>query len=254
MLFGEIIEKLRRSTVAIQVNRASGGSGVIWSAGGRIITNAHVVEGAGGDVRVEFWDGRRQRASIVRRDRRRDLALLQVNGAGLPAVTIGDASALRPGDLVIAVGNPMGFIGAASTGVVHRTDNNAWVMSQVRLAPGNSGGPLANARGEVVGINTMVAGPLSFAIPAHAVAQFLLRDPGLDHLLGVITRPTPYGSLVLEVKPGSPAERASLLQGDLLLRATSPRDGGIVELQFRRGGSANVRAVVVQLAPAARAA
>ncbi len=258
--FGDIVEKLRRATVAVQAHSGSGGSGVIWSADGRIVTNAHVVEGARGAVSVEFWDGRRRAGSIVRHDRHRDLALLQVEGSGFPAANAGESRALRPGELVIAVGNPMGFIGAASTGVVHRSGNGDWIISQVRLAPGNSGGPLANARGEVVGINTMVAGRLAFAIPAHTVAQFLLHDLGLDHRLGLdrqlgmTTRPTPHGSLVLEVKPGSPAERASLLQGDLLLRATSPRDAGIVELQFRRGGTANIRAVVVQLSAAARAA
>jgi serine protease Do len=252
--FGEIVEKLRRSTVVVQANRSSGGSGVIWSSDGLIVTNAHVVEGAGSGVEVEFWDGRRHTGSIVRRDPRRDLALLHVEGAGFPAAACGDSSALRPGELVIAVGNPMGFIGAASTGIVHRSETDGWVVSQIRLAPGNSGGPLANARGEVVGINTMVAGALAFAIPAHIVGRFLPRNLGLDDRLGVVTRATPQGSLILEVKPGSPAERASLLQGDLLLKAVAPRDENLIELQFRRGGSANVRAVVVQLDARAKAA
>ncbi len=154
--FGDVVEKLRRSTVQV----GGGGSGVIWSPDGNIITNAHVVEGApdrSGAVEVQLWDGRRLSGSVVKKDRRRDLALLQVQASGLPAALPGDSNALRVGELVIAVGNPLGFIGAASTGVVHKVDNRSWVVSQLRLAPGNSGGPLANARGELVGINTMIA-------------------------------------------------------------------------------------------------
>ncbi len=115
--FGEIVEKLRRVTV--QVN--GGGSGVIWSPDGNIVTNAHVVDGATSDaVQVELWDGRRLPGKIVQRDRRRDLAVLRVEASGLPVATPGDSDALRVGELVIAVGNPLGFIGAASTGVVSR--------------------------------------------------------------------------------------------------------------------------------------
>jgi serine protease Do len=179
--FGEVVEKLRRSTVRVKVRRNSSGSGVIWSQDGQVITNAHVVEGAGssGTVEVELWDGRRVPGKIIRTNRREDVAALQVEASGLPAATLGDSSALRVGELVIAVGNPLGFTGAASTGVVHRLNRHhgfqdrLWVVSHLRLAPGNSGGPLANARGEVVGINTMVAGGLAFAIPAHFVAQVL---------------------------------------------------------------------------------
>lgn len=270
--FGEVIEKLRRSTVAVKTHRNGGGSGVIWSAEGRIVTNAHVVEGGARMAEIEFWDGRASAAEIVRRDRRRDLALLQLEAPRLPAATTGDSNALRAGELVIAVGNPLGFIGAASTGVVHSIERSAWVISQLRLAPGNSGGPLANARGEVVGINTMISGGLAFAIPSYAVTQFLNSASQTDGELGIVVRPilTPdserqLGLMVLEVVPQSAADRASLLQGDVLLgangtrfqsvqdleiaiRATGP---GILELQFRRGASANVRTVAVQLAAAA---
>jgi serine protease Do len=259
--FGEVVERLRRSTVQVKAGRNGGGSGVVWSPGGQIVTNAHVVEGAGG-VEVELWDGRRFTARIGKRDRRRDLALLEVDASGLPAAASGDSNALRVGELVIAVGNPMGFIGAASTGVVHRVEYRSWVVSRLRLAPGNSGGPLANARGEVVGINTMIASGLAFAIPSNSVAQFLratLDDSGL----GVVVRPVMEGLIVLEVIPHSPADRASLLQGDILVgafgkrfqsikdlgRAIDTSRGGILELQFRRGANANLRTVVAQMAP-----
>jgi serine protease Do len=267
--FGEVIEKLRRSTV--QVGR--GGSGVIWSTDGRIITNAHVVDGAGNSraVEIELWNGRRLRGEIAQKDRRRDLAMVQVEGSGLPASAPGDSNALRVGELVIAVGNPLGFIGAASTGVVHKVEDRSWVVSQLRLAPGNSGGPLANARGEVVGINTMIAGALAFAVPSQSVNRFLAAPREEPDGLGVIVRPVwldraaqQFGLVVLEVIPRSPADRASLLQGDVLLGAGGKRfqsvqdleiaiqagRGGILDLQFRRGAGANIRTVAVQMAAA----
>src|SRR5258706_12605695 len=108
---------------------------------------------------------------------RRDLASLKIGATGLPAATPGDSSALRVGELVIAVGNPMGFIGALTTGVVHALPNRKrWVAADVRLAPGNSGGPLADAQGCVIGINTMIAGGLALAVPSNVVAEFLARE------------------------------------------------------------------------------
>jgi serine protease Do len=288
--FGEVVEKLRRSTVQVKTvqvkaHRSGSGSGVIWSQDGQIITNAHVVEGAGssGAVEVEFWDGRSVPGRIVKRDRRRDVAALQVQASGLPAATPGDSNALRVGELVVAVGNPFGFTGAASTGVVHSLncresphggfEDRSWVVSQLRLAPGNSGGPLANARGEVVGINTMIAGGLAFAIPSRTMAEFL-DAPGQGHdraRLGVVAQPIQMdhsgrqvGFIVLEVIADSPADRASLLQGDILVGAGgqpfhsiqdletgihASRDG-LLELQFRRGANRNIRTVTIRMAPA----
>jgi serine protease Do len=257
--FGEIVEKLRRSTVQV----SSGGSGVLWSPDGRIVTNAHVVEGSD-TVEISLWDGRRLPGTIVRRDRRRDLAVLQVQASGLPSATPGDSNALRVGEFVVAVGNPLGFIGAASTGVVHRFETRSWVVSQLRLAPGNSGGPLANARGEVVGINTMIAGGLAFAVPSKSVIRFLSAPHQEQYGLGVVVRPVQFGLIVLELIPHSPADRASLLQGDILVGAFGQRFqsvqdleiaihgslGGILELQFRRGASASIRTVAAQMAPA----
>jgi serine protease Do len=273
---GEVIEKLRRSTVAVKANRSGGGgSGVIWAGEGTIVTNAHVVETSGSAVQVELWDGRRLPAKIAQRDRRRDLAVLKTEATDLPAVTAGDSTALRPGELVIAVGNPLGFIGAASTGVVHSFHDRSWVVSQLRLAPGNSGGPLANARGEVVGINTMIAGGLAFAVPSRTVARFLNQNVGPEFELGVMVRPVwldrssrEFGLLVLELTPGSAAERASLLQGDVLVGANGERFQtvqdlemaleasrcGILELQFRRAANSNIRSVAVSLARASKRA
>src|SRR5258706_2327597 len=224
--FGEVVEKLRRSTVLVRAHRNGSGSGVIWSEDGQVITNAHVVEGArgAGKLEVETWDGRRAPGKIVKADRRRDVAVLQIEASGLHAAACGDSNALRVGELVIAVGNPFGFSGAASTGVVHNLNGgfeDRWVVSQLRLAPGNSGGPLGNAHGEVVGINAMIAGGLAFSIPSQDVAAFLGAPLGQARL-GVLVEPVlldrarrELALLVLEVIPGSAAARASLLQGDI---------------------------------------
>jgi serine protease Do len=274
--FGEVVEELRRSTVKVRAHRNGSGSGVIWSQDGQIVTNAHVVEGAGGSgkLEVEIWDGRRAPGRIVKADQRRDVAVLQVEASGLPAAACGDSNALRVGELVIAVGNPFGFSGAASTGVVHNLNGgfeDRWVVSQLRLAPGNSGGPLGNAHGEVVGINTMIAGGLAFSIPSQDVAAFLRAPLRTQARLGVVVELVlmdrarwQLGLLVLEVIPGSAAERASLLQGDILVGAGGKRfrsiqdlemgihasPEGILELQFRRGSSKNIRTVATRVAPA----
>jgi len=168
--FGEVAERLRRSTVQVQSGgrRQGGGSGVIWSSNGVIITNAHLASESG--AKVALWDGSTHEATLVDRDPRRDLASLKIEASGLPAATAGDSNALRVGELVIAVGNPFGFIGALTTGVVHSLPNRKrWVAADVRLAPGNSGGPLADAQGRVIGINTMIAGGLALAVPSNPV-------------------------------------------------------------------------------------
>src|SRR5262249_41956172 len=117
--FGEIAEKLRRSTVQVYPRGRRGGqaSGVIWASGGVILTNAHVARE--NEAEIELWDGRRFSARVTSRHGRRDLAALRVEAPQLDAASVGDSGALRPGELVIAIGNPLGFAGALSTGVVH---------------------------------------------------------------------------------------------------------------------------------------
>src|ERR1700756_828314 len=179
--FGEIAEKLRRSTVVVFAGNRGNGSGVIWSSDGSIVTNAHVARSS--QMRVQLWDGREFDAALVSRDTSRDLAELRIGAANLPAAAAADSSQVRPGDLAIAIGNPLGFVGALTTGVVHAVGpiRNAgpqeWVQASVRLAPGNSGGPLADVRGRVIGINTMVAGRLALAIPSDVVRNFLSAGP-----------------------------------------------------------------------------
>lgn len=244
---GTVAERLRRSTVNIR----DGGSGVIWTQQ-RIVTNAHVARR--GHHIADLWDGRKIEARVIKRDARRDLALLGMNPLDAPAAEIGDSASLRPGQLVMAVGNPLGFIGALSTGVVYAQDRR-WVQADIRLAPGNSGGPLADAAGRVVGVNTMIAGGLAFAIPSNTVAQFL--DAAPRPALGVVLRHVRDGLLILEVEPGGAAAKASLLPGDLLVGFESPDDlsqaierGDLLRLRFLRGGGP-VREVAVRLRAAA---
>jgi serine protease Do len=224
--FTAVAERLRRATVQIHGLGPGVGSGVIWRESGLIITNAHVARAA--RARVRLWDGRALDATVIRRDPPRDLAALKVEANGLPAATMGDSSALRVGELVLAVGNPLGLVGALTMGIIHTNepDQQKWVQADVRLAPGNSGGPLANARGQVIGVNSMVAWGLALAVPSNAVERFL-SGPHKRPYLGVTLQPVRvplsnqrvFGLLVLEVEPGSLAEKAGLLAGDVLIGA-----------------------------------
>jgi serine protease Do len=152
--------KLRTSTVRVHDGERGSGSGVVWSANGLIVTSAHVVRGRYADI--EFEDGGRVRGAVIRRDDARDLAIVRVNAARLQHVAVRDSRTLLPGELV----------GALSAGVVQRR-NPRWVVADVKLAPGNSGGPLADGTGRVVGINSLIYGGLAFAVPAEAVAELL---------------------------------------------------------------------------------
>lgn len=176
--------RLRDSTVELRALDRAIGSGVIWRADGLIVTSAHVVAGARpalGGPQVRLGDGRRLPATVIAWDRALDLAVLTVEARGLPAASIGDSDRLRAGDLVLAVGHPFGVIGAVATGIVHAAPappggpSARWIQADLRLAPGNSGGPMADASGHVVGINGMVAGGLALAVPSRAVAAFVER-------------------------------------------------------------------------------
>jgi serine protease Do len=274
--FGDIAEKLRRSTVIIQAGSRGSGSGVIWSSDGSVITNAHVARGA--QLTVTLWDGREFSATIASRDPRRDLAALRIAARNLPSVSLADSSRVRAGELAIAIGNPLGFIGALTTGVIHGVGplqglgSRSWVQADVRLAPGNSGGPLADAQGCVIGINTMVAGGLALAIPSNDVQRFLCSGAS-DAWIGVRVRPVgipqfksstagpTFGLVLLEVAPDSPASNASLLPGDILLgteeksfaapgdfseilQSAAPR---LLRLKFLRGDYSRVRRVTLQV-------
>ena len=272
--FGEAAERLRRSTVQVVSGRRGGGSGVIWDAGGLIVTNAHVAQS--NRPSVELWDGRRLEAQVTAHDPRRDLAALRVSASDLPAATPGDSDALRAGELAMAIGNPLGFKGALTTGVIHSIGpvdgmgRQTWVRATVRLAPGNSGGPLANADGHVIGINTAIVYGLGLAVPSRAVMEFLRR--GARPRLGITLRPvalerSEMGLLILEVEPGGPADRAALRVGDILTGVNGrPLDSldalgdaldsgaGAVRLRFVRGDRSRIRETVAQIEARAEAA
>ncbi len=261
--FGSISEQLRRSTVQIlSMDRRSAGSGVIWNAGGVILTNAHVLQRP--EAQVQLWDGRSFAAQFISSDRRRDLAALRIAATDLDPATPGDSGTVRPGELVIAVGNPMGFSGALSTGVIHSVGAipgmgvRNWICADVRLAPGNSGGPLADAEGRVIGINTAVAAGLGLAAPVNEAVAFLSRGP--RRALGVSLRPAPPGLLIVAVDPGSAAETASLRPGDILpmgieaLEEALDSNREILSLAFLRGGEARLRRAYVRLDGQAAAA
>ncbi len=276
MGIGETGEKLRRSTVQVwngggPSRSRSSGSGVIWDSSGAIVTNAHVVRS--GDITVELWDGRTAPARLDRRDDWRDLAILRIETDRLDPGAFGDSSRVRAGELVIAVGNPMGFTGALSTGIVHGVGpvpgmgGQPFIQTTVRLAPGNSGGPLADAAGNVIGINAaIVSGGLGLAVPVNAVRRLLTAGPPAE--LGVVVRavriPRWNGGialLVLNVAAGSAADYVSLRQGDLLVGAEgrsfeSAEDlrevldrstGRSVTIQFLRGGQTKKREVTIRL-------
>src|SRR5450432_217519 len=271
--FGEIAERLRRSTVQVfpHGHGKGGGSGVVWSSDGLIVTNAHVARGSfgtGREAEVELWDGRRFPARVVARDPRRDLATLRIGATDLETASPGDSDRLRPGELAIAIGNPLGFAGALSTGVIHSIGklpgmgSQRWIRAAVQLAPGNSGGPLANAQGQVVGINTAIVNGLGVAVPGNAALDFLRRGPRPS--LGVVLRPVSQGLLLLEVEPNGAAAAASLRAGDILLGSFDDLNDGldsgreVVRLQFVRewpaSGRARVREVAVRLDARAEAA
>jgi serine protease Do len=272
-----VAQRVRESMVQVQAGPRGMGSGVVWSVGqvdgggeaeAQIITNAHVVAAARSQtLTIRLHDGRELSATVQAIDPEHDLALLHAKASGLRAAEHGDSTALRVGELVLAVGNPWGREGAVTVGVVEarapadpdvelepaeedateerpeRDPRRAWgqwqprrielIQADIRLYPGNSGGPLADSRGRVVGINAMVGGGLGFAIPSRTVQQFLEEASGTAQrfVLGVqvLTVPLPEAlrqrlgiqqetaPLLAAVEAGGAGERAGLLVGDVLL-------------------------------------
>lgn len=193
-----VVDKVRESLVEVHSGQGAFGSGVICHPDGLIVTNAHVVHSRQPSVRL--WDGRTLPARIIALDRERDLAALVIRAEGLRPIELGDSAALRPGEWVLSVGHPWGIAGAATAGAVIGTeagpqplayggaplvsqggppvsqgrDEERWLVANLPLRPGHSGGPMVDSAGRLVGINTMITGPeIGMAVPVAAVKAFL---------------------------------------------------------------------------------
>ncbi|MFC4521501.1 Do family serine endopeptidase [Cupriavidus pinatubonensis] len=222
------------------------GSGFIVSADGLILTNAHVVDGAG-EVKVKLTDRREFKAKVLGVDARSDVALLRIAARSLPTVVLGDSSRVRAGEPVLAIGSPYGFESTATGGIVSAVsrplpeDTFPFIQTDVAVNPGNSGGPLFNQDGQVIGINAQIYTQtggyqgLSFAIPINVAtkveAQLLANGKVTRGRLGIGIQdvdqslaqsfglPRPAGALIDSVEPGSPAAASGLKPGDVVTQA-----------------------------------
>src|SRR5436853_908817 len=221
------------------------GSGFVISQDGYVLTNAHVVEGAD-EITVKFTDKREFKAKVIGADKRTDIALIKIDATGLPAVRFGDPSKLKVGEWVVAIGSPFGFENTVTAGIVSAKGRSLpqenfvpFIQTDVALNPGNSGGPLFNMRGEVIGVNSQIYSRtggfmgLSFAIPADVALDVLkqLKDKGrvargrIGVVIQEVTRDlaTSFGldrargALVNQVEKGSPAEKAGIEPTDIII-------------------------------------
>ncbi|HET6660148.1 MAG TPA: trypsin-like peptidase domain-containing protein [Rubrobacter sp.] len=282
-----MIEGVQRSVVQVRSSGRGIGAGVIWPGDGLVLTNHHVVSGRRrrGNIRVALRDGRTIEADVVKSGLDLDLALLRLEGdhGDLPAAPVGDSDALRVGELVYAIGHPWGSVGAVSAGIVGgvgelrgpgRGSSARYVRSDVALAPGNSGGPLLNARGEVVAINTMIFGLMALSIPSNEAQAWVAgeRRPRLGirvlpvELPAFLRREAGTAGLVIAgVETGGAADMAGLLVGDVLLAIagkplgeagtlleTMAHAGDVVSLRLMRGGK--IMVMEVRLEESGRAA
>jgi len=263
-----VAERLRDSVANLRVGRRTrrgraegGGSGVVITPDGYLLTSAHVVEGMDGKAQAAFPDGRSFGAEVIGTDPLSDLAVLRAEAGNLETAELGDADALHVGQLVVAIGSPLGFHGSVTAGVVSalgralptRTRSTVRLVENViqtdaALNPGNSGGALADGLGRVVGINTAVAGVgLGLAVPINdatrrIVAELMGEGRVRRAFIGIVggARPLPPrfapqggGSAVevVEVVEGSPADRAGLRPEDLIVEVDGRSMSDVGELQ-----------------------
>jgi S1-C subfamily serine protease len=280
-----VAEQLGPRVASLRVQRrtrrgavpAGAGSGVVLTHDGFVLTNAHVVASSSGSGRATFADGRDLRFEVVGRDPLSDLAIVRTEDGGLSPAELGDADALRVGQLVVAIGNPHGFAGSVTAGVVSalgralpararggvRIIDNV-IQTDAALNPGNSGGALVDGSGQVVGVNTAVAGiGLGLAVPINAatrrvIASLMGEGRVRRAYVGIAGGPRPLpphaqrefgkrtGVEVVEVLDGTPADRAGVRAEDLQRLMVAELIGTPVRLRLLRGG----RVLDVELTPA----
>ena len=280
----EVARELAAGVVLVRT-RGGFGAGTVWRPDGTIVTNHHVAPRDGAEVAGP--DGAYASARVVARDVPNDLAVLKLDRPIGALVRVGDARRLRSGELVFALGHPGGVRWALSAGVVTiapsaRPEGRELIRADVPLGPGNSGGPLADARGRVVGVNAMIGGGMGLAVPAHLVEALIGRPAEPDRpVLGIVIRavalgptlrgraPTGVerGALVFQVTPDGAAARAGLIPGDIIVgigsqpvqgpddleRALAAHASGPLRVLLLRGGVAR-DVVVMPIRPERRAA
>ncbi|MDB5811706.1 MAG: DegQ family serine endoprotease [Betaproteobacteria bacterium] len=251
------------------------GSGFIISTDGYILTNAHVVEAAD-EINVKLNDKREFKAKVIGSDKRTDIALIKIDATNLPAVKFGDPNRLKVGEWVIAIGSPFGFENTVTAGIVSAKGRSLpqenfvpFIQTDAAVNPGNSGGPLFNMRGEVVGINSQIYSRtggfmgLSFSIPidvANDIATQLKAGGKVTRgRIGVVIQPVtrelaesfglpkPAGALVSSVEKGSPAEKAGIEVGDVILKFNGKDVTSSEDLPRLVGGTRPGNKATVQL-------
>jgi serine protease Do len=261
----ELLERVKKGVVQVRASRRGAGSGIVWTQR-EIISNHHVVSGKS-RVTVITHDGRELEARVIDSDARLDLARLEV-GEDLTPLDIGDSSRLRVGELVFAVGHPWGEPWVSTAGIISglgvvkmpghdsgQDSSRDLIRSDVQLRPGNSGGALVNARGEVVGINSMIwQGDLGVAVPAHVAQSW--RSKAARPKIGVGLQPVLIQQgleresrlMIIHLEPDGPAMRAGLNIGDVLLEANGQllRAGEVLLDALELGGNQSLELRVLR--------
>ncbi len=233
-----IFDAARPAIVQVRTEGRGGGTGILINEDGRLLTNNHVVGRDDAKVEALLADGRSFPAAVLQRNPRLDLALLKIEGDNLKTLSLGDSTKLRVGEWVFAIGHPWGQRWVVTAGIMSamRTAKLAedltthYIQSDVGLAPGNSGGPLLNADGQVVGINAMIfGGDLSVAIPSSVVSNWLAELPARRVTLGIeiLTMELPAtlrslaaqasGVMVVGIRPERQVKYSDIFIGDILL-------------------------------------